>query len=156
MKNYFPDTTSHLSFLACVLIPSVQTMHRFSSKVFDYESSSFQKWNTSGPPIGEVRALVYEQTKDGTFKEIFESLGKDLHLLRFERVEQIKVFVEKHRALLHPQWYTHFLVEDEEGKPHVVQIQSTSSGGLSVQVHAFSSPFMWRAFSGYRFVVPYR
>ena len=159
MTRFLPQETSHLKLIDSVTLNACEAGPGISPEnkgPFTYVDSDFDRLgaHTVSKPTDAVQAYVYEQTKDGTYAEIYGSFDTDLDLLQFETEEQIKEFVKSHRHLLHPKgWATHFMFRNKAGKRFVAYVSWDAGGDLGVYVSRFSYSSEWYASSAYRFVV---
>lgn len=117
-----------------------------------YLDSDFKNWKTdkSGNDTSETEALVFEMhSRDGTFKQIFESLGT----YDFWQQGQIVEFCRAHCDKLRQEGYGTFFpfkVEEEEFVAYVF----VAGGQLEARVRQFAYPDVWRAGRRHRVVVP--
>ena len=114
----------------------------------------FKNWGTNKPGIAtkEQAVDVHELVKDGTFAQMFGSLGTDLDKLCLTQA-QIKNFCKKHPQWLRQNGYATFFlfkVEDQFFVAHV----NVDSGGLRVDVFRFGSDRVWNTENSHRVVVP--
>ncbi len=114
----------------------------------------FKKWvtNKAGIATKEQTVDVHELVKDGTFAQMFGSLGTDLDKLCLTQA-QIKNFCKKHPNWLRKDgWATFFLfkVEDQFFVAYVL----VYSDGLSVSVRSLEYDNVWRAAISHRVVTP--
>ncbi|MBU4375188.1 hypothetical protein KKH38_01655 [Patescibacteria group bacterium] len=117
--------------------------------------SDFENWGADEPgqETGEVGAVVYEITKDGTFAQLFGSLSGDVQKLCFTQA-QIKRFVKKYRSWLRVDGYGTFFLFQSKGEFFVASVHVRSGGSLSVRVDRFDFTCVWRAGHRRRVVVP--
>ncbi|MFM7088394.1 MAG: hypothetical protein ACKOW9_02600, partial [Candidatus Paceibacterota bacterium] len=103
----------------------------------------FKNWGTNKPGVAtkEQAVDVHELVKDGTFAQMFGSLGTDLDKLCLTQ-SQIKNFCKKH-----PQWLrqngsaTFFLFKVED--QFFVALVGVLSDGLFVFVYRFERDRVW-------------
>ncbi len=114
----------------------------------------FKNWGTNKPGIAtkEQAVDVHELVKDGTFAQMFGSLGTDLDKLCLTQ-SQIKNFCKKHPQWLRQNGYATFFLFKVEDQFFVAGVL-VFSGGLDVNVHRFGFDFVWVAEYSLRMVVP--
>lgn len=130
-----------------------ETIVRADDVFTRYIDSDFENYGTDkkGVATEDMEMAVLEQDKNGTLKEIFVSIHKDLDSMVMTQ-EQIITFCKDHKELLHPTWYTFFLFKSNN--EFFVARVYVSSGGLGVCVYRFSRDSVWFADRRRRFVVP--
>ena len=131
--------------------------------IFAWVDPDFNNWklNVPGKPTVTEDVSVHEMTKNGTFAEIYDSLGA-LNGLRLGQ-GQIKQFVKRYTSKLHPDgWATFFLftrgdepVNEDRSNVFVASVYRRD-GELEVHVYGFSDDDVWGAGGRYRFVAPQR
>ena len=99
-------------------------------------------------PTLDMSVFVYEQIVDGTFAEIFGSLGEER--LRWQE-SQVVQFCRNHRDKLRTDGYGTFF-ELEGG--FVANVNFDDNGRLKVNVNGFSFDGVWSALCGHRVVSP--
>jgi hypothetical protein len=124
--------------------------------------SDFVNWGLNTPSRSNLvtAVTVYEQILNGTFAEIYGSLGDPNRLCLTQ--SQIVAFCKKHRDKLRGDGYATFFLlkkEPEEGdeeKPEffVADVFVIDDRRLRVLVHRFSLGYVWRAKYRSRFVLP--
>ena len=114
----------------------------------------FKNWGTNKPGIAtkEQAVDVHELVKDGTFAQMFGSLGTDLDKLCLTQA-QIKNFCKKHPQWLRQNGYATFFLFKVEDQFFVANV-NVDSGGLRVDVFRFGSDRVWNTESSHRVVVP--
>lgn len=103
--------------------------------------------------LGDTVFAVYEQVMDGTFAQLFESLG-DKDRLCFASREQIDEFCRVHRDRLRSSGYGNFFLYKEGENFFVASVHVHDDGRLEVYVFEFSIDYVWYAGYGRRFVAP--
>ncbi len=128
-----------------------------------YLDSDFRNWNTNvkGNPKKVQNVHVHEMTKDGTFDQIYGSLGTDLNALCLTQAQIIRFFKQKlHNSyLIHEKpgdaGYAWFLFLFKVGNEFfVASVGVGSDGSLRAIIYRFLSDDVWEAESRRRFVVP--
>ncbi len=114
----------------------------------------FKNWELDSPSVATspMPVMVTELTKNGTFAEIYKSLGELLDDLCFSQA-QIKKFCVEHRSKLSTDYGTFFLFK-KHGNFFVADVRVLGGGRLRVRVRRFSFDGVWRAERGHRFVFP--
>ena len=114
----------------------------------------FKNWGTNKPGIATKKTAVdvYELVKDGTFVQMFGSLGTDLDKLCLTQA-QIKNFCKKHPNWLRKDGYSTFFLFKVEDQFFVARVV-VGSHGLFVRVHQFERVYVWYAEFSHRLVVP--
>lgn len=114
----------------------------------------FKNWGTNKAGIAtkEKAVDVHELVKDGTFAQMFGSLGTDLDKLCLTQ-SQIKNFCKKHQSWLRKDGYATFFLFKVEDQFFVAGV-NVLSDGLSVRVYRFEDGHVWRAECSPRVVVP--
>ncbi len=114
----------------------------------------FKNWGTNKPGIAtkEQAVDVHELVKDGTFAQMFGSLGTDLDKLCLTQA-QIKNFCKKHPQWLRQNGYATFFLFKVEDQFFVANV-NVDSGGLRVDVFRFGSDRVWNTENSHRVVVP--
>lgn len=114
----------------------------------------FKNWGTNKPGITtkEIAVDVHELVKDGTFAQMFGSLGTDLDKLCLTQ-SQIKNFCKKHPEWLRQNGYATFFLFKVEDQFFVAGV-GVRSDGLHVRVCRFEGDDVWSAESSHRLVVP--
>ena len=114
----------------------------------------FKNWGTNKAGIAtkEQAVDVHELVKDGTFAQMFGSLGTDLDKLCLTQA-QIKNFCKKHPNWLRKDGYATFFLFKVEDQFFVAYVY-VLSGGLRVRVYRFEFDVVWGAGSSHRLVVP--
>lgn len=118
--------------------------------------SDFTNWNLHVPaePTGIAKVSVHEMfEQDGTFAEIYGSLGRPLDQLCLTQHQGID-FCVKHKDRLRQEGYATFFLFKVGAKYFVARVIVVSDGGLRVGVSHFSSGSVWSARYRYRFVLP--
>lgn len=120
-----------------------------------YLDSDFVNWNTNvkGNPTEAQNVQVHEMTKDGTFEQIYGSLGTDLNALCLSQAQIIQ-FVKNHRKWLRTDGYGTFFLFKVGEEFFVAYVFVYSDGSLHAYVYRFSYDLVWRAEYRRRFVVP--
>lgn len=123
----------------------------FKSGIYNH----FKDWGINKPGIAtkEQAVDVHELVKDGTFAQMFGSLGTDLGKLCLTQ-HQIKTFCEVHKEgwLRKGGYVTYFLLRVDE-QFFVVGVYERSVV-LDAYVRGFGLGGVWFAGNGYRVVVP--
>ncbi len=114
----------------------------------------FKNWGTNKAGIAtkEQAVDVHELVKDGTFAQMFGSLGTDLDKLCLTQA-QIKNFCKKHPNWLRKDGYATFFLFKVEDQFFVAFVLVLSDG-LRVDVDRFKRDFVWSAEDSPRVVVP--
>ena len=114
----------------------------------------FKNWDTNKPGIAtkEQAVDVHELVKDGTFAQMFGSLGTDLDKLYLTQA-QIKNFCKKHPNWLRKDGYATFFLFKVEDQFFVADVRVVSDG-LFVSVDRFEDGRVWGAGRSHRMVVP--
>ena len=120
-------------------------------------NDKFKNWGTdkAGIATNEQAVGVHELVKDGTFAQMFGSLGTDLDKLCLTQA-QIKNFCKKHPNWLHKDGYVTFFLF-KVGYQFFVARVVVGSGGLFVGVARFGYVRVWYtggSGSSLRVVVP--
>ncbi len=136
-----------------------------STRYAGYLDSDFQNWglNVRGRAAPETPVEIYEMDEEGengTFTDIFSSLGSDLEKLRIPQA-QAESFAPDHKDKLHPEGWGTFLLFTKGDEPVnkdksnlFVACVYAFVGELEASVFEFSLDFVWHAECGYRIVVP--
>lgn len=157
--SLFPKETSHLRLIGETTISVTKAglgMDQNNEYPFDWIDIDFDNWNAQTVSRKTVitKALVYEQIKKGTYADIFGSFNTDLDLLEFKTHEQIKDFVKKNPALLHPKGHsTGFVFRNKKGERFIANVEIESGGKSRVGVDRFLYDHVWKAEVAYRFVI---
>lgn len=151
------QNTSHLRFLESVtLAPTTgsTTLAEAEDVFTGYLDSDFRNWGTNkfGQDTVETTVDIHEMSKDGNYRTLFGSFGRDLHSLVMTQ-GQIKEFARTHRHLLRQDGYATFFLFEVKGELFVALV-IVSGGGLGVHVHRFGDGHVWIAVSLHRVVVP--
>ncbi len=114
----------------------------------------FKNWGTNKAGIAtkETSVDVHELVKDGTFAQMFGSLGTDLDKLCLTQA-QIKNFCKKHPNWLRKDGYATFFLFKVEDQFFVADVR-VNSDGLYVYVLRFEDAYVWIAERSHRMVVP--
>ncbi|MEK7572239.1 MAG: hypothetical protein AAB493_00010 [Patescibacteria group bacterium] len=114
----------------------------------------FKNWgiNKAGIITKETVVDVHELVKDGTFAQMFGSLGTDLDKLCLTQ-HQIKNFCKKHPNWLRKDGYVTFFLFKVEDQFFVACV-GVNSDGLHVDVDRFESDYVWDAEFSLCVVVP--
>ena len=104
--------------------------------------------------IGDMVFRVYEMIEDGSFADIYKSVGELLDDLCFESREQIDEFCRVHRDKLRTDGYATFFLFKVDGNFFVASVHVDDDGRLHVFVYEFSFDYVWLAEFGLRFVIP--
>jgi hypothetical protein len=127
-----------------------------------YLSPDFVNWNLDvpGPATEATEVSVHELVKDGTFRDIFESLNCPLDRLCLTQ-HQIVSFVVKHRTRLREEGYGNFFLFKRDCEVpavpdnlFVADVDVVSVGRLRVNVRRFLRGNVWCAEYRHRFVFP--
>jgi hypothetical protein len=115
---------------------------------------NFKNWGTNKAGIATKKQAVdvHEKVLDGTFAQMFGSLGIDLDKLCLTQ-SQIKNFCKKHPNWLREDGYATFFLFKVEGQFFVARVYVDSSG-LYVCVDRFEYDGVWLAENFHRLVVP--
>jgi hypothetical protein len=116
----------------------------------------FTNWNLDVPaqPTGIAKVSVHEMfERDGTFAEIYGSLGRPLDRLCLTQ-HQIINFCVMHKDKLRQEGYGSFFLFKVGGKFFVATVIVDSVGHLRALVFRFSHDYVWRAEYRHRFVFP--
>lgn len=108
--------------------------------------------NNAGIATKEQVVNVYELVRDGTFAQMFGSLGTDLGKLCLTQ-SQVKNFCKKHPQWLRQKDYATFFLFQVEDQFFVAHVR-VYSGGLGVHVYQFEYDNVWLAKFSHRMVVP--
>lgn len=155
----FPQETSHLRLIGETTISETiagKGMKKENKRLFRWFDNGFDKQHaqTVFKNTEEVKALVYEQVKNGTYADILGSFNKGLDVLSFETHEQIIDFIENSFELLHPNGQaTHFLYKGKRGKLFVATVILYSAHDMHVNVKMFLNDLIWSAKFACRFVI---
>ena len=114
----------------------------------------FKNWGTNKAGIAtkEQAVDVHELVKDGTFAQMFGSLGTDLDKLCLTQA-QIKNFCKKHPNWLRKDGHATLFLFKVEDQFFVARVD-VNSGGLGVYVYRFEDGRVWDAERSPRVVVP--
>ncbi len=118
--------------------------------------SDFVSWGLNTPSRSSLATTVtvHEQVEDGTFAEIYGSVG-DLNRLWLTQ-SHVVAFCKQHRNKLRTEGYATFflLLKKEPEEFFVAYVYVRGGGRLSVGVSGFSFDGVWGAECRGRFVVP--
>ncbi|MFA6251305.1 MAG: hypothetical protein WC603_01625 [Candidatus Paceibacterota bacterium] len=114
----------------------------------------FKNWGTNKSSIAtkEQAVEVHELVKDGTFAQMFGSLGTDLDKWCLTQA-QIKNFCKKYPNWLRKDGYVTFFLFKVEDHFFVARVR-VRSGGLGVDVGGFGGGVVWGSDVLPRVVVP--
>ncbi len=117
--------------------------------------SEFKNWglDVPGEAKPETPVEVYEMVKDGDFKTIFGSLGRERDDLCLTQ-EQIVAFVENHKKWLRTDGYATFFLFKVGDEFFVAFVHLYGAGGPDACVNHFSGDVVWLGDYRHRFVVP--
>ena len=117
--------------------------------------SDFKNWGTNKPCIAtkEQAVDIHELVKDGTFAQMFGSIGTDLDKLCLTQ-SQIKNFCKKHSNWLRADGNATFFLFKVEDQFFVAAV-GVYSDGLRVDLVRFGDGNVWGAKYLLRLVVPY-
>jgi hypothetical protein len=160
-KTYLRPLVTGISIVAT---DGTETLWEASDVFTGYCDSDLRDWdlNIPGKPTPEMLADVPELSEDGTFAQIYGSLGVDLNKLLFSQ-GQIKAFARDYRddkklRLDKTVAFLLFTRGDEpvnEDKSNLfVALVHVRDGLLRVYVYEFSHGSVWRAEYERRFVLP--
>ena len=107
----------------------------------------------AGEPTPDTSVEVYERVKDGDFKTIFGSLGRNLDELCLTQ-EQIIAFVRDHEKWLRTDGYTTFFLLKVGGEFFVARMRHARDSGLKADVVNFPYEDKWCGPDHHRVVVP--
>lgn len=118
-------------------------------------AGNFINWNTNikGNPTEAQNVQVHEMTKNGTFKQIYGSLGTELNTLCLTQAQIIQ-FVKRHRKWLCVDGYGTFFLFKVGDEFFVACARVGSSDLLCARAYRFSDDDVLRAVFRIRFVVP--
>ncbi len=156
-----PTTTTHLRLISggkSIVIPATdgtRTLAQASDVFTGCIDSNHVKWGLDVPqsPTTAMSVEVFEQTRDGTFANIFDSMRRSHDQMCF-RQNQIVVFCKKHRNRLPTDGYSTFFLFKEDGKYFVARVYFVVDDRLKVRVDLLSSACVWLAEYRHCFVVP--
>jgi len=103
--------------------------------------------------LGDTVFAVYEMVVDGTFAQIFESLG-DPNRLCFASREQVDEFCRVHRDKLRKGGYATFFLFKKGEEIFVADVFVYDGGRLFVSVFPLEYDFVWHAYCQHRIIVP--
>lgn len=103
--------------------------------------------------LGNTAFAVYEMVEDGTFAQLFGSLG-DLNRICFTSREQIDEFCRIHRNKLRGEGYGNFFLHKEGKNFFVAYVHVVVDGRLYVHVGPLGLDVVWTASYQHRLVVP--
>lgn len=139
-----PEINAYLQFVGKTKIKPTEASECLSEEnryPFSEVSRYFNLWDVEfiSKNTREVTAYVYEQIRDGSHLDFFNSFDRELDLLSFETDKQIKEFVEKNPSLLHPVGgcMTYFLINDSKGRRYVIPVRKYSTGETKVYLEKF-------------------
>ena len=132
-----------------------KTITQAKSIFTGYLDADFAKWQLDVPavPTSATPVHVMEMTKDGTFQELFGSLGQPLEALCLTQ-HQIINFVVKHRAWLREDGYGTFFLFKVGDKFFVANVCVSSVGRLEAYVYRLSDGYVWSVVCRHRLVFP--
>ena len=104
--------------------------------------------------LGQIVFTIYEMVEDGTFSQIFGSLGEDLNQLAFASREQVDEFCRVHRDKLRTGGYATFFLYKEGENFLVAGVYVDDDGGLGVRVYLLECGRVGHAEYRHRVVVP--
>lgn len=138
----------NLTLKAC----SKETIAR-ADDVFSYIDSDFENYGTDKKSVKTkgMEVAILEQEKDGTFKDLFDSISADTDSLVMTQAQIIE-FCKSHKDKLSNDWYN-FLLFKENSEFFVADVH-VRSDGLGVRVRRLSGDDVWLAGYRGRFVVP--
>ena len=157
MKN-----TTHLRYLQTLTLAPTKgsvTIAEAMEVFTGYLDPDFQKWGTNqaGADTGATPVDIFEMTRNGTCKELFGSLGRDVRSLSLSR-GQIVEFCRSHREHLQQDGYGTFFLfavkrkNEEEYDLFVVSVL-VCRGELEAVVDPFADGYVWSAARRRRLVV---
>lgn len=131
-----------------------ETLAKAGDVFTGYLDRDFVNWglDISSEATPETEVAVYEQVVDGTFAEVFGSLGELDRLCLTQ--SQIKKFVAMFYDKLRTEGYATFFVFKKDGEFFVAFVHFYDDGRLNVGVHEFSLGHVWLAKCRDRFVAP--
>lgn len=124
-----------------------------ADEVFSYIDSDFENYGTDKKSLKteEIKMAVLEMEKDGTFKEIFDSISKDTDSLCLTQAQIIE-FVKSNRPALRGNGHaTFFLFKVSE--EFFVACVRVFDGGLEVSARQLSYDYVWHAEYRLRIVI---
>lgn len=127
-----------------------------ATKVFVWGiDSDFKHWNldVSSRSTALAKVSVHELVENGTFEEIYGSLGRPFDELCLTQ-DQIIGFCVKHKDKLQRDGYGTFFLFQVDGKFFVALVYVRSDGYLNVYAFHFSDGCVWFALYRLRFVIP--
>lgn len=129
-----------------------ETIAKASDLFTSYISSGFEKFDQTCKHTKETKIQVFEVINNGTFKQIFESLGENLDKLCLTQSQIIK-FVRNHKRWLQTEDYGTFFLFKKKGEYFVVRV-GLGGNGWRVLFCIFNSDHVWGAGYQYRLVIP--
>jgi len=126
-----------------------------ATEIISYVDSDFRNWKADqvGQATPDMLVSVFEQTKDGTYADIFGSILNEKDRLCLTQ-DQIIGFVVKYRHWLRTDGYGTFFMFKSNGNHFVARVSFDSDGTLRVRVHELGRDSRWSAEFPPRFVVP--
>lgn len=122
-----------------------------------YIDSDFMNYglDVPGPTTAAMKADIREMAEtDGTFMEIYGSLGRPLDQLCFRNQHQIVLFCKEHKDKLRQDGYGTFFLFKRGDEFFVAYVYVFSSGRLYVYAFRLSYVHVWCAECRHRFVLP--
>lgn len=134
---------------------SKDTIARAADVFTGFIDSDFTAWGTDvkSPKTEETELAVLEIDKNGTFRDIFDSMSKDMDSMCLTQA-QIIAFVKEHKDKLRTDGYGTFFLFKVNGEVFVARVDLDSGGGPDAYVGRFSHDGVWGAGYRRRVVVP--
>lgn len=131
-----------------------QTISRATDVFTGFIDSAFANGGLDKPsaPTAKTELVIYQQIRNGTFKEIFDSVGYfwSPGLTPHQMIQ----FVQKHRRKLRSQWCGTFFPLQVGNKRFIAEVGDHLVGLLHVRYFPFSDEIAWSAWFQRRFVFP--
>ena len=133
---------------------SKDTIARSEEVFTGYIDSDFEKYGTDkkSPKTAETKVAVLEMDKDGTFKQIFDSISADTDSMSLTQAQIIEFCKTNKDDLRQGGYATFFLFKGD--LDFFVAYVRVIVGELEVYVLRFSRDDVWSAEFRHRFVVP--
>lgn len=138
-----------------IKLPALTSKKTLAKCGWSYVDSDFKNWGTdkAGPKTKEAKFAVLEMDKDGTFKQIFDSINPDTDSMVMSQ-EQIIHFCENNKDKFHDSYYANFFLFKVGSQFFVARVRVRGDGSLEVHIGRLSYDSGWYAERRHRVVVP--
>ena len=154
-------TTSYLKLISdghVLSLPATngkRTIAQADDVFTGYIDPDFMNWglDVKQVPTPTMPVKVFEHVRDGTFVNIFDSVGRSYDSMAHTQ-NKIVVFCEKYRDWLRTEGYSTFFLFKEDEKFFVADVRFDDARRIYVIVENLSNDYVWYAKYRFRFVLP--